>query len=209
MTWELDLFLIDGEQFPIDGTRFLIDGDQFLIDGLSTGWRPTTGPHRLLGTVGDKIRRPGGHSVTKPPSIRNWRSDAPWSMRSPLAGDAGTLARSPRCHQQHDAQRCRYGMTKGIDARMGRDSERGSMRSTKARPRLRRGEPERSWLKQAARRHHRPCRHPRPRRRPLAVLAARRAARPDVSSPAAGRTYPAARQDCIPVDRWTRSSPAT
>ena len=51
-------------------------------------------------------------------------------------GDAGAVASSPRCRHQHDAQRCRYGMTKGIDARMGLDSERGSMRSTKARPRL-------------------------------------------------------------------------
>ena len=50
MTWELDLFLIDGEQFPIDGTRFLIDGDQFLIDGLSTGWIAGSIPSRLLHT---------------------------------------------------------------------------------------------------------------------------------------------------------------
>lgn len=118
-------------------------------------------------------------------------------------GDAGTLARSPRCRHQHDAQRCRYGMTKGIDARMGRDSERGSMRSTKARPRLRRGEPERSRLKQAARPHLRPRCHPRPLRRLLAAPAARRAARPGVSSPAAGQTYPTPRQACIPASRWT------
>ena len=51
-------------------------------------------------------------------------------------GDAGTVASSPRCRHQHDAQRCRDGMTKGIEARRGRDLEQGSMRSTKARPRL-------------------------------------------------------------------------
>lgn len=50
--------------------------------------------------------------------------------------DAGTVASSPRCRHQHDAQRCRDGMTKGIEARRGRDLEQGSMRSTKARPRL-------------------------------------------------------------------------
>ena len=51
-------------------------------------------------------------------------------------GDAGTVASSPRCRHQYDAQRCRDGMTKGIEARRGRDLEQGSMRSTKARPRL-------------------------------------------------------------------------
>lgn len=51
-------------------------------------------------------------------------------------GDAGTVASSPRCRHEHDAQRCRDGMTKGIEARRGRDLEQGSMRSTKARPRL-------------------------------------------------------------------------
>ena len=183
----------------------MIDSARWVIDRLSTGW---ASQNRFAPSITHLWRQN---------LLTCWAICRHMTVYHPPAegaisrgdGDAGTLARSPRCRHQHDAQRCRYGMTKGIDARMGRDSERGSMRSTKARPRLRRGEPERSWLKQAARRHHRPCRHPRPRRRPLAVLAARRAARPDVSSPAAGRTYPAARQDCIPVDRWTRSSPAT
>ena len=34
-------------------------------------------------------------------------------------GDAGTVARSPQCRHQHDAQHCRDGMTKGIEARRG------------------------------------------------------------------------------------------
>ena len=34
-------------------------------------------------------------------------------------GDAGAVASSPRCRHQHDAQRCRNGMTKGIEARRG------------------------------------------------------------------------------------------
>ena len=57
-------------------------------------------------------------------------------------GDAGTVASSPRCRHEHDAQHCRNGITKGIEARRGRDLEQGSMRSTKARPRPRRGEPK-------------------------------------------------------------------
>ena len=182
MTCKGARWVIDGLGCVIDGIGWVIDGSRCVIDGLSTGWTLETGRLRRLHTFGDKPRRPGGRSVAIAPSITH---------------------RPVWCRHQHDAQRCRYGMTKGIDARMGRDSERGSMRSTKARPRLRRGEPERSWLKQAARRHHRPRRHPRSRRRPLAALAARRAARPGVSSPAAGQTYPTPRQACIPASRWT------
>ena len=65
-------------------------------------------------------------------------------------GDADTVASSPRCRHQHEAQRCRNGMTKGIEARRGRDLEQGSMRSTKARPRPRRGEPIKPWTDSTA-----------------------------------------------------------
>jgi len=71
---------------------------------------------------------------------QRWGSDL-----SSCTGDAGTVASSSRCRHQHDAQRCRDGMTKGIEARRGRDLEQGSMRSTKARPRPRRGEPITPW----------------------------------------------------------------
>lgn len=39
-------------------------------------------------------------------------------------GDAGTVASSSRCRHEHDAQHCRNGMTKGIEARRERDLER-------------------------------------------------------------------------------------
>lgn len=183
----------------IDRTGWVIDSARWVIDRLSTGW---ASQNRLALSITHLWRQ----------NLLTW-----WAIcrHTPVYhppaggaisrgdGDAGTLARSPRCRHEHDAQRCRHGMTKGIDARMGRDSERGSMRSTKARPRLRRGEPERSRLKQAARPYLRPRCHPRPLRRLLAAPATRRAARPGVSSPAAGQTYPTPRQACIPASRWT------
>ena len=177
----------------------MIDSARWVIDRLSTGW---ASQNRFAPSITHLWRQNllTWWAICRHMTVYHPPAEGAISRGD---GDAGTLARSPRCRHQHDAQRCRYGMTKGIDARMGRDSERGSMRSTKARPRLRRGEPERSRLKQAARPHLRPRCHPRPLRRLLAAPAARRAARPGVSSPAAGQTYPTPRQACIPASRWT------